>query len=339
MATEEKLQTLTPKQKAAMILWFLDEETAAGIIDTLPDADKQTLAQEMVQTKNYNLEGLADVMWEFLNELQGGNIHFLGFDGEQIKRLFKNMPPEKLDALMKDIKIHDDDPFDFLRSISDVPSLLTILNEESPQTIAMVLSYVKPDVASELLENLPEEKMIDTTVCIARLEQFDSEIINNVSGLLRVKLDTMAYSSINKTDGIKNVANILNNVSRSTERAVFEYLDGHDNSLANLVRQQMFIFEDILLLDDITLQKVLAEIQDNILVVKAMKGEKEEIKEKIYSCVSKTRKDLLLEELEVLGPIKVTEVEKAQQEITHLIKELERKGKIVILRGDEDALI
>ncbi len=337
MATEVNAVELMPKQKAAMILWFLDEEVASEVVEILPDMEKQVLAREMLQTKNFSLEIIEDVMWEFLGELQGGNIGLRDFDRNHIRRLFKNMLPEQLDALLQDIS--EEDPFDFLHSVTDVSSLLTILSEESPQTIAMVVSYMKPDVASELLESLPEKKMIETIVGIAKLEQFDSEIIHNVSELLRIKLDTMAYSSINKTDGVKNVANILNNVSRSTERAVFEYLDVNDTSLANLVKQQMFVFEDILLLDDRTLQTVLAEIQDNVMIVKALKGEKEEIKEKIYSCVSKSRKDLLLEEMESLGPMKVSEVEKAQQDITHLIKTLERQGTIVIQRGEEDDLI
>lgn len=345
--TEEKTTTsadsgISRREKAALIIWSLDEQIATEVVDLLPDASKQRLAREMAKMKEMDGGAVEEATREFLGELELLSGGIAKLDREHLQRLFPDMTTEELNQLIYGVEAESrigETALDILREIDDVDSLFTIISDESPQTIAMIASYMKPEEASKLLALLPEEKMINTVIGIARLEQFDSEVMQNVSNLLRIKLDTMSNSSLNKTDGIKNVANILNNVTRGLERTIFEHLDAEQAELSERIKEKMFMFEDIILLDNMTLQQVLAEIQDNNKIARALKNEKEELKEKILSCVSKNRRDMITEELEVLGPIRLSDVEQAQQDIANVVKNLEKDGKIVIQRGEQDVLI
>ncbi|MCI2643700.1 flagellar motor switch protein FliG [Listeria monocytogenes] len=345
--TEEKTTTsadsgISRREKAALIIWSLDEQIATEVVDLLPDASKQRLAREMAKMKERDGGAVEEATREFLGELELLSGGIAKLDREHLQRLFPDMTTEELNQLIYGVEAESrigETALDILREIDDVDSLFTIISDESPQTIAMIASYMKPEEASKLLALLPEEKMINTVIGIASLEQFDSEVMQNVSNLLRIKLDTMSNSSLNKTDGIKNVANILNNVTRGLERTIFEHLDAEQAELSERIKEKMFMFEDIILLDNMTLQQVLAEIQDNNKIARALKNEKEELKEKILSCVSKNRRDMITEELEVLGPIRLSDVEQAQQDIANVVKNLEKDGKIVIQRGEQDVLI
>ncbi|AKG84860.1 flagellar motor switch protein FliG [Listeria monocytogenes] len=345
--TEEKTTTsadsgISRREKAALIIWSLDEQIATEVVDLLPDASKQRLAREMAKMKEMDGGAVEEATREFLGELELLSGGIAKLDREHLQRLFPGMTTEELNQLIYGVEAESrigETALDILREIDDVDSLFTIISDESPQTIAMIASYMKPEEASKLLALLPEEKMINTVIGIASLEQFDSEVMQNVSNLLRIKLDTMSNSSLNKTDGIKNVANILNNVTRGLERTIFEHLDAEQAELSERIKEKMFMFEDIILLDNMTLQQVLAEIQDNNKIARALKNEKEELKEKILSCVSKNRRDMITEELEVLGPIRLSDVEQAQQDIANVVKNLEKDGKIVIQRGEQDVLI
>ncbi|EOD4724535.1 TPA_asm: flagellar motor switch protein FliG [Listeria monocytogenes] len=345
--TEEKTTTsadsgISKREKAALIIWSLDEQIATEVVDLLPDASKQRLAREMAKMKEMDGGAVEEATREFLGELELLSGGIAKLDREHLQRLFPDMTTEELNQLIYGVEAESrigETALDILREIDDVDSLFTIISDESPQTIAMIASYMKPEEASKLLALLPEEKMINTVIGIASLEQFDSEVMQNVSNLLRIKLDTMSNSSLNKTDGIKNVANILNNVTRGLERTIFEHLDAEQAELSERIKEKMFMFEDIILLDNMTLQQVLAEIQDNNKIARALKNEKEELKEKILSCVSKNRRDMITEELEVLGPIRLSDVEQAQQDIANVVKNLEKDGKIVIQRGEQDVLI
>lgn len=345
--TEEKTTTsadsgISRREKAALIIWSLDEQIATEVVDLLPDASKQRLAREMAKMKEMDGGAVEEATREFLGELELLSGGIAKLDREHLQRLFPDMTTEELNQLIYGVEAESrigETALDILREIDDVDSLFTIISDESPQTIAMIASYMKPEEASKLLALLPEEKMINTVIGIASLEQFDSEVMQNVSNLLRIKLDTMSNSSLNKTDGIKNVANILNNVTLGLERTIFEHLDAEQAELSERIKEKMFMFEDIILLDNMTLQQVLAEIQDNNKIARALKNEKEELKEKILSCVSKNRRDMITEELEVLGPIRLSDVEQAQQDIANVVKNLEKDGKIVIQRGEQDVLI
>ena len=155
-------------------------------------------------------------------ELNVKELNLVTPDKEYIRRIFKNMPEDELEKLLEDLWYNKDNPFEFLNSLTDLEPLLTVLNDESPQTIAIIASYIKPQLASQLIERLPDHKRVETVMGIAKLEQVDGELINQIGDLLKSKLNNMAFNAINKTDGLKTIVNILNNVSRGVEKQSFK---------------------------------------------------------------------------------------------------------------------
>lgn len=337
--SQPSTDNISSREKAAILIRFLDEDLAAKIIEFLDDEEKETLAREIIRLRSHQPEILTAVLGQFLQELQVRALELGTTDHDYIKRIFRNMPEGAILEMLEDMTFAKDNPFEFLNTINDVDSLLTILNEESPQTIAIIASHIKPPIASRLIEKLPEHKMVETVKRIAKLEQVDSELLKQISELLKAKMMKMSFGVTNKTDGLKTIVNILNNVPRGIEKTVFEKLDETDYELSEKIKESMFVFEDLLRLDDLALRRVLEEIRDNLLLAKALKNSKEEMKEKLFTCMSSSRRDMILEELDTLGPIKITDVDKAQQTITGMVKQLEKEGKIVIQRGEEDVLI
>ncbi|MEH6846328.1 flagellar motor switch protein FliG [Bacillus thuringiensis] len=326
------LDEISSKEKAAILIRTLEEGVAAKVIEYMTAEEKEVLLREIAKFRVYKPETLENVLGEFLYELNVKELNLVTPDKEYIRRIFKNMPEDELEKLLEDLWYNKDNPFEFLNSLTDLEPLLTVLNDESPQTIAIIASYIKPQLASQLIERLPDHKRVETVMGIAKLEQVDGE-------LLKSKLNNMAFSAINKTDGLKTIVNILNNVSRGVEKTVFQKLDEVDYELSEKIKENMFVFEDLLGLEDLALRRVLEEITDNGVLAKALKIAKEEIKEKLFTCMSSNRKEMILEELDGLGPLKMTDAEKAQQTITGTVKKLEKEGRIIVQRGEEDVLI
>ncbi|MDF9506628.1 flagellar motor switch protein FliG [Bacillus cereus] len=333
------LDEISSKEKAAILIRTLEEGVAAKVIEYMTAEEKEVLLREIAKFRVYKPETLENVLGEFLYELNVKELNLVTPDKEYIRRIFKNMPEDELEKLLEDLWYNKDNPFEFLNSLTDLEPLLTVLNDESPQTIAIIASYIKPQLASQLIERLSDHKRVETVMGIAKLEQVDGELINQIGELLKSKLNNMAFSAINKTDGLKTIVNILNNVSRGVEKTVFQKLDEVDYELSEKIKENMFVFEDLLGLEDLALRRVLEEITDNGVLAKALKIAKEEIKEKLFTCMSSNRKEMILEELDGLGPLKMTDAEKAQQTITGTVKKLEKEGRIIVQRGEEDVLI
>lgn len=319
------LDEISSKEKAAILIRTLEEGVAAKVIEYMTAKEKEVLLREIAKFRVYKSETLENVLGEFLYELNVKELNLVTPDKEYIRRIFKNMPEDELEKLLEDLWYNKDNPFEFLNSLTDLEPLLTVLNDESPQTIAIIASYIKPQLASQLIERLPDHKRVETVMGIAKLEQVDGELINQIGDLLKSKLNNMAFNAINKTDGLKTIVNILNNVSRGVEKTVFQKLDEMDYELSEKIKENMFVFEDLLGLEDLALRRVLEEITDNGVIAKALKIAKEEIKEKLFTCMSSNRKEMILEELDGLGPLKMTDAEKAQQTITDTVKKLEKE--------------
>ncbi|MEI4830588.1 flagellar motor switch protein FliG [Bacillus sp. FJAT-53711] len=333
------IEEISSIEKAAILVRILEEDVATQVIEYMNEEEKEVLLREIAKFHEYKPETLENVLGQFLYELNVKELNLITPDKEYIRRIFKNMPEEELEKLLEDLWNSKDNPFEFLNSLTDLEQLLTVLNDESPQTIAIIASYIKPQLASRLIEKLPDHKRVETVMGIAKLEQVDGELINQIGDLLKSKLNNMASSMINKTDGLQTIVNILNNVSRGVEKTVFEKLEKMDYELSEKIKENMFVFEDLLRLDDLALRRVLEEVSDNGLIAKALKIAKEEIKEKLFTCMSSNRKEMIMEELDGLGPLKVTEAEKAQQTITSAVKKLEKEGRIAVQRGEEDVFI
>lgn len=335
---EEKNVNLTSPQKAAVLVRMFTNETAQQVVSYLSRDEKQTLIREIARMPDYETSFLLQVANDYLRDFKSRNIGNMTDGIEYVKELFKDIPEKDLERMLGAIYQNIDNPFEFLNYVRDIEPLLTVLSGEDAQTIATVAIHIEPKMAAELLEKLPEEKMIETVLDISRMDQLDNELLVKMGKMIESKMDNMSSGDQNKADGIKQIVTILNSVERSTERIVLDKLDVIDPVLAQIIRENLFTFDDLVKIDNLQLQKVLMEIQDIKTLAKAMKLAKDELKEKLYICMSETRRDMIKDELESMGPLKVADAEKAQQTVAQIVKQLEKDGKIELARGEEDVI-
>ena len=228
-------------------------------------------------------------------------------------------------------------PFDFLRK-TDPSQLLNFIQNEHPQTIALIMAYLAPEQAATVLSSLPPDAQADVAKRIATMDRTSPDVIREVERVLERKLSSFVTQDFTTAGGTKAIVNILNVVDRSTEKSIIEQLEVDNPELAEDIKKLMFVFEDIVQLDDRSLQMVLREVDQKDLSL-ALKATNDEVKNKIYKNMSKRAGDMLKEELEFMGPVKIRDVEDAQQKIVGVIRNLEDKGDIVVSRGKGDEMI
>ncbi|MCC6275158.1 MAG: flagellar motor switch protein FliG, partial [Leptospiraceae bacterium] len=228
-------------------------------------------------------------------------------------------------------------PFDFIRR-TDPAQLLNFIQGEHPQTIALILSYLDPTKASSILSALPHTIQAEVAKRIATMDRVSPDVLREVERVLERKLSTLASEDYTSAGGIDAVVEILNNVDRGTEKTIIEALEEEDPELAEEIKKRMFVFEDIVLLDDRAIQKVMREV-DNTELAKALKSVDSEVQDKIFKNMSKRAASLLREDMDFMGPVRLKDVEDAQQKIVNIIRKLEEAGEIVVARSGEDELI
>ncbi|KAI4800893.1 hypothetical protein KUCAC02_007011 [Chaenocephalus aceratus] len=225
-------------------------------------------------------------------------------------------------------------PFDFIRR-TDPSHLLNFIQHEHPQTIALILAYLDPQKASLILGQLPEEKQSNVAHRIATMDRTSPEVVREVERVLEKKLSSLSSEDYTAAGGVQVIVDILNLVDRTTEKNIIEALDEEDPDLAEEIKKRMFVFEDIVLLDDRAIQKVLRGVDDQELV-KALKAVDSDVQDKIFRNMSKRAAVLLKEDMSYLGPTRRKDVEEAQQKIVATIRKLEEQGEIVIARNEEE---
>ena len=228
-------------------------------------------------------------------------------------------------------------PFDFIRR-TDPAQLINFIQHEHPQTIALILAYLEPQKASAILGSLPHEVQSDVSRRIATMDRTSPEILREVERVLEKKLSTLSSEDYATSGGIESIVEILNLVDRSTEKSIIESLEEDDPELAEEIKKRMFVFEDIVLLDDRAIQMVLREV-DQPELAKALKAVDSEVQDKIFRNMSKRAATLLKEDMDYMGPVRLKDVEEAQQKIVAVIRKLEEQGEIVIARAGEDELV
>jgi flagellar motor switch protein FliG len=216
--------------------------------------------------------------------------------------------------------------------------LLNFIQQEHPQTIALILAYLEPEKASVILSSLPHETQSDVARRIATMDRTSPEILREVERVLEKKLSTLSSEDYTSAGGVESIVEILNRVDRSTEKSIIESLEEDDPELAEEIKKRMFVFEDIVLLDDRAIQKVLREVDQQELG-KALKAVDNEVQDKIFKNMSKRAATTLKEDMEFMGPIRLKDVEEAQQKIVSVIRKLEEQGEIVVARSGEDEMV
>lgn len=334
-------ENFTGKDKAAVLMGFLPLEAAKEVMKHLTMNEKQEIAKAVARLQLSDFSFVESTVREYVTFLKGNSGGMVESGVERVIELLRGViSDEELDAIIRNLYTDDRTPFEFFKTIKDLGPLLTLLANEEPQLIAVIATHLKPSLAADLLAALPREKMRDVAEGIALMEQTNPAVIERMEKYLSERLSGFNFQDgPSDTNGIKNIVNILNNVNRSTERILFDSLEEKNPDLAKKIKDNLFVFEDIVKLDSRSLQKVFATITDNELIAKAMKTASKELQEKILSVLPEGRKKILADETEGMGPIRKADSEEAQQKIANTVKELERKKEIVIVRGDGDVIL
>jgi len=228
-------------------------------------------------------------------------------------------------------------PFDFIRR-TDPAHLINFIQQEHPQTIALILAYLEPNKASVILQSLPHDVQINVAKRIATMDRTSPEVLREVERVLEKKLSTLSSEDYTAAGGVGSIVEILNLVDRASEKQIMEALEGEDPELAEEIKKRMFVFEDIVVLDDKSIQKVMREV-DTADLSKALKSVDTEVQDKIFRNMSKRAASMLKEDMEFMGPIRKKDAEEAQQKIVGIIRKLEESGEIVVARGGEDEMV
>lgn len=330
------VDTINGAQKAAVLLLQLGKERSAKVLRALKESEVEEIMGEIARMEGVAADVADEVLAEFRDLAvahrfvsQGG----LGFARELLESsLGATKAKEILDRLTAGMV---DVPFEFLRR-ADPRQILTYLQDEHPQTVALVLAHMHSDHAAMVLSGLPDDLQADVAHRVATMDQTSPEVIARVEAVLERKLASLLQAGeFAAAGGVQPLVDILNRSDRATERLILEGLEGRDPELAESVRSLMFVFEDITTLDDRSVQLLLREVDSNELAV-ALKGVRDDVREKITNNMSERAATILLEEIEVLGPVRIKTVEEAQGNIVRIVRSLEESGQIVLSRGGDE---
>ena len=333
-----KNEEFTGLQKAAILLITLGPERSADIFKHLKEDEIEELTLEIANTRSISPQVKEDVLNEFYQIClaqqyiaEGG----IGYAKELLdKALGADKAQEVISKLTASLQVR---PFEFVRK-TDPSQLLNFIQDEHPQTIAMILSYLTAPQASMVLGALPPEKQADDANRNAMMERTSPEVIKDVARDLERKLSSLVNQDYTIVGGVDAIVSILNAVDRSTEKHIMESLEIEEPELADEIRKKMFVFEDILLLDDRAIQRVLRDV-DNADLGVALKAANEEVQNVIFKNLSKRLAAMIKEDMEFMGPVRMKDVEEAQQKIVSVIRKLEDAGEIVISRGGGDEIV
>jgi flagellar motor switch protein FliG len=334
-----KLSTdkLSGPQKAAILFLTMGEEYSTALFKELDESSIKKIGKYMSEITHIPSDVLSTVMNEFLTNFKGdGDVVVSGEDF--LKQIVnKSMDKESAREVFKVIgEKGTSSPFSDLAYIP-AENLINIIQGEHPQTVALILSYLPYEKAAEVLKSFPEELKIDVALRIVQIGQVDVEIVNELDKVIKNELSKIGGAT-RKCDGIETLANILNQVDGITEESVLSHIENEDGDLADMVRQKMFVFEDLIQIENRHFRDILQNV-DNQLLIKALKTTSDEMKDKVFSNLSERASEMLREDMEVMGPVKLSEVEETQQEIIKIAKRLESEGRIVLAKGGDDVFV
>ena len=327
---------LTGAQKAAIVLLKLGRDRSAKIMKLLGDREVTRVTAEIVQAQSVKREEAEASVVEFAMLAKANDQLATGGIDRAREMLEASVGSDRADEILDNLLVTlAKAPFEFLRK-TNARQVLNFLSGEHPQTVALVLAHMPPEQSSTVLGGLDEDTQHDVSVRIAKLEPTSPEVIAQMETTLERRFGaTVIQSKVERADGVQTLIDILNRSDRATERSIFEGLEDQDEELAEHVRSRMFIFEDIVSLDDRAVQLVLRQVESKELAT-ALKGVRAEVQQKITTNMSERAAQNLTEEIGLLGPVRMKTVEEAQGAIVRSIRALEESGQIVVSRGSEE---
>ena len=333
--TEERISGL---QKAAILLIALGPEKSSNIFKHLKEDEIEELTLEIANTRTITPQVRDEILDEFYQVClaqqyiaEGG----INYAKEVLEKSFgADKARDVIGKLTASLQVK---PFEFVRK-TDPSQLLNFIQDEHPQTIALILSYLSAAQSALIISALPPDRQADVAKRIAVMDRTSPDIIKEVEKVLESKLASLVNQDYTIVGGVDAVVEILNTVDRGTEKHIMETLEIEEPELADEIRKKMFVFEDILLLDDRAIQRVLRDVDNSDLAI-ALKGSNEEVQNAIFNNLSKRLAVMIKEDMEFMGPVRMKDVEEAQQKIVNIIRKLEDSAEIVISRGGGDEII
>ena len=323
-------------QKAAILLIALGPEKSASIFKHLKEDEIEELTLEIANTRSVTPQVKEEIIDEFYEVCLAQQYIAEGGISYAKELLEKALGSEKaLNVIGKLTASLQVKPFEFIRK-TDPSQLLNFIQDEHPQTIALILSYLPASQSSMIISALPPDRQSDVAKRIAVMDRTSPDVVKDVEKILESKLSSLVNQDYTIIGGVDAVVEILNSVDRGTEKHIMETLEIEEPELADEIRKKMFVFEDILLLDDRAIQRVLRDVENNDL---ALKSANEQVQNTIFNNLSKRLAAMIKEDMEYMGPVRMKDVEEAQQKIVNVIRKLEDAGEIVISRGGGDEIV
>ncbi len=338
-ATEESaISDLSGVEKAAILLIALGPEKSAIIFKHLKEDEIEQLTLEIANTRSISSqvkEGVVDEFYEICLAQQYISEGGIGYATDLLeKALGAEKARDVIGRLTASLQVR---PFEFIRK-TDATQLLNFIQDEHPQTIALILAYLPSSQAAAIVSSLAQDKQADVAKRIAQMDRTSPDVIKEVEKVLERKLASLVNQDYTIVGGVDAIVEILNTVDRGTEKNIMETLDIEEPELADEIRHKMFVFEDILSLDNRSIQRVLREVDNNELAI-SLKGANEDVQNVIFENLSSRLASMIKEDMEFMGPVRMKDVEDAQQRIVNIIRKLEESGDIVISRGGGDEII
>ncbi len=329
---------LSGRQKAATFLISLGPEKSATIFKFMSEEEVEQITLEIANVRKVNndvLDALNREFFEICLANQYINQGGIGYAKEILEKAYgSDKAVEILARISASLQVR---PFDFMRK-TEAGQLINFIQSEHPQTIALILAYLDSEKASLILSALPPDRQSDVAKRIALMDTTSPDVIKEVEKVLERKLSSLAPQELTNAGGVKSVVEILNRVDRSTEKTIMEALEVQDPELAEEIKKLMFVFEDIVMIDDRSVQRVLREVESHDLAL-ALKGASNEVTQKIFNNMSSRASEMLRDDIQFMGPVRLRDVEEAQQRVVNIIRRLEETGEIVVARGGGDEII
>jgi len=341
MANIENLtfNQMTHSQKVATLLIAMGPSTATEVLKNIPDDELiEQITIDIAHLNKIPPEILDEVLEEFYSYFQASNLISRGGMDFAKKLLQEAYGEERAGSVLNKLATSKNNPFQFFNE-ADPTQLATSFQNENPQLIALVLAYLKPEKSAAVINHLPEKMQAIVSMKIAEMDRTNPEILHEVEKIIENKFSSVVVQDFSQAGGVEALADILNRTDRSSEKRIMEVLENNDIELAEKVRELMFVFEDIVKLDDRSIQRVLREVDTKDLGL-ALKGANDDVKDKIFTNMSERASGMLKDDMEFMGPVRAKEVQEAQTSVVAIIRALEATGEIIIIHdGAEEDMI
>ncbi|MBA7676879.1 Flagellar motor switch protein FliG [subsurface metagenome] len=331
-------EDLSPNEKAAVLLIALGVSTSAAVLKFLPEDEVERLSIELAKLRDVSSDKLQKVISDFHEMMMARQYVSKGGLDYAKQVLEKAWGSRKAEEILKRIEAATEVSAFFLLQTVDDAQLLSFLQEEHPQTAALILSNLKPKQSASILSALSDEHQTEIAYRLATMEKTSPEMVREIENVLREQLGDIFGTDMRSTGGAYAVAEILNNATRAAEKNILDHLRERDPELAVEIANLMFLFEDLVTLSDTSIQKIIKEVDTKVLAL-SLKAASEDLRAKIYNNMSERAGGMLKDEIEFLGPVRVTEVDDAQSQILDIIRQLDESGEITIARGEAEELI